>query len=285
MNAKIINGHMIAEKIYVQIYQKMKYILSKKKRKPGLGIILIGNNFSSKIYIKNKLKICKKLGFFYFKYNLSNNISENKIINIINSLNKNKYIDGILVQLPLPKKIQIIKILEKIHPSKDVDGFHPYNIGRLCQRVPLLRPCTSFGILKLLKYYGINTYGLNAVIVGASNIVGRPMAMELLLNGCTITITHRFTKNLQHYIKYADLLIVAVGKPNFIPGNWIKKGAIVIDVGINRIHKNKIVGDVDFHLAKKRASYITPVPGGVGPITVATLMQNILYAYEKHDVS
>lgn len=281
MNAKIINGNIIAEKIYIKIRKKIKNIFLKKRRKPGLGIILIGNNPASKIYIKNKLKICEKLGIFYTKYNLSKNINENKIIEIINFLNKNKYIDGILVQLPLPKKINIIKVLETIHPLKDVDGFHPYNIGRLCQRVPLLRPCTSLGILRILKYYNINLCGLNAVIVGASNIVGRPMAMELLLNGCTITITHRFTKNLYHYIKYADLLIVAIGKPNFIPGNWIKTGAIVIDVGINKINENKIVGDIDFNLAKKRASYITPVPGGVGPITVAILMQNILYSYEK----
>ncbi|QJC37965.1 bifunctional methylenetetrahydrofolate dehydrogenase/methenyltetrahydrofolate cyclohydrolase FolD [Enterobacteriaceae endosymbiont of Donacia marginata] len=281
MNAKIINGNIIAEKIYIKIRKKIKNIFLNKKRKPGLGVILIGNNPASKIYIKNKLKICEKLGIFYTKYNFSKNINENKIIEVINFLNKNKYIDGILVQLPLPKTINIIKILETIHPSKDVDGFHPYNIGRLCQRVPLLRPCTSLGILKILKYYNINLCGLNAVIVGASNIVGRPMAMELLLNRCTITITHRFTKDLHHYIKYADLLIVAIGKPNFIPGDWIKVGAIVIDVGINKINENKIVGDIDFNLAKQRASYITPVPGGVGPITVAILMKNILYAYEK----
>ncbi|QJC37561.1 bifunctional methylenetetrahydrofolate dehydrogenase/methenyltetrahydrofolate cyclohydrolase FolD [Enterobacteriaceae endosymbiont of Donacia bicoloricornis] len=281
MNAKIINGNIIAEKIYFKIRKKIKNIFLKKKRKPGLGVILIGNNPASKIYVKNKLKMCEKLGIFYTKYNLSENTNENKIIEIINFLNKNKYIDGILIQLPLPKKINKIKILEKINPLKDVDGFHPYNIGRLCQRVPLLRPCTSLGILKILKYYNINICGLNAVIVGASNIVGRPIAMELLLNRCTITVTHRFTKNLYHHIKYADLLIVAIGKPNFIPGHWIKIGAIVIDVGINKIDNNQIVGDIDFNLAKKRASYITPVPGGVGPITVAILMQNILYAYEK----
>ncbi|QJC35925.1 bifunctional methylenetetrahydrofolate dehydrogenase/methenyltetrahydrofolate cyclohydrolase FolD [Enterobacteriaceae endosymbiont of Donacia cincticornis] len=281
MNAKIINGHVIAEKIYINIYKKMKNILLSRKRKPGLGIILVGNNAASKIYVKNKLKICKKLGFFYDSYNLTDKINEYTIIKIINFLNKNKYIDGILVQLPLPKQINFIKIIEIINPKKDVDGFHPYNIGRLCQRAPLLRPCTSLGILQLLKYYKINTYGLNTVIVGASNIVGRPMAMELLLAGCTITITHRFTKNLRYYIEYADLLIVAVGKPNFIPGKWIKLGAIVIDIGINRINKNKIIGDVNFEQAKKRASYITPVPGGIGPITVATLMKNILYAYEK----
>ncbi|QJC31899.1 bifunctional methylenetetrahydrofolate dehydrogenase/methenyltetrahydrofolate cyclohydrolase FolD [Enterobacteriaceae endosymbiont of Donacia versicolorea] len=281
MNAKIINGHVIADEIYSKILKKMNKILFKKKRKPGIGVILVGNNQASKIYIKNKLEICKKLGFFYDNYNLNKNISEKKLFNIIDILNKNKKIDGILIQLPLPNKINTINTLEKILPKKDIDGFHPYNIGRLCQRAPLLRPCTSLGILKLLKFYKINTYGLNTVIVGASNIVGRPTAMELLLSGCTITITNRYTKNLKHHIKYADLLIVAVGKPNFIPGDWIKIGAIVIDVGINIINKNKITGDIDFNKAKKRAAYITPVPGGIGPITVATLMQNILYAYEK----
>ncbi|QJC33114.1 bifunctional methylenetetrahydrofolate dehydrogenase/methenyltetrahydrofolate cyclohydrolase FolD [Enterobacteriaceae endosymbiont of Donacia clavipes] len=281
MNAIIINGHIIANKIYSKIIKKMNNILFKKKRRPGIGIILIGDNQASKIYIKNKLKMCKKLGFFYYNYHLKKNISEKKLFNIIDFLNKNQNIDGILIQLPLPNKINTINILERILPKKDIDGFHPYNIGRLCQRAPLLRPCTSLGILKLLKFYNINTYGLNTVIIGASNLVGRPIAMELLLSGCTVTITHRYTKNLKHHIKYADLLIVAVGKPNFIPGDWIKLGAIVIDVGINIINKNKIIGDIDFNIAKKKASYITPVPGGIGPITVATLMQNILYAYEK----
>ncbi|QJC32713.1 bifunctional methylenetetrahydrofolate dehydrogenase/methenyltetrahydrofolate cyclohydrolase FolD [Enterobacteriaceae endosymbiont of Donacia semicuprea] len=281
MNAKIINGHIIANKIYSKIIKKMNNILFKGKRRPSIGIILVGDNQASKIYIKNKLKICKKLGFFYYNYNLNKNISEKKLFNIIDFLNQNKNIDGILIQLPLPNKINTINIIERILPKKDIDGFHPYNIGRLCQRAPLLRPCTSLGILKLLKFYNINTYGLNTVIIGASNIVGRPIAMELLLSGCTVTITHRYTKNLKHHIKYADLLIVAVGKPNFIPGDWIKLGAIVIDVGINIVDKNKIIGDIDFNIAKKRASYITPVPGGIGPITVATLMQNILYAYEK----
>ncbi|QJC33517.1 bifunctional methylenetetrahydrofolate dehydrogenase/methenyltetrahydrofolate cyclohydrolase FolD [Enterobacteriaceae endosymbiont of Donacia provostii] len=281
MNAKIINGHIIAKEIYIKIYKKMKNLFLYKKRKPGLGVILVGNNLSSQIYIKNKLEMCKKLGFFYYYYNLSNKINESEILKIINLLNNNNYIDGILIQLPLPKKINFIKIIETINPKKDVDGLHPYNIGHLCQGFPILRACTSLGILKLLKYYKINTYGLNTVIVGDSIIVGRPIAMELLLVGCTITITHRFTKNLKYHIKYADLLIVAVGKPNFIPGKWIKLGAIVIDVGINRINNNKIVGDIQFEQAKKRASYITPVPGGIGPITVATLMKNILYAYEK----
>ncbi|QJC29742.1 bifunctional methylenetetrahydrofolate dehydrogenase/methenyltetrahydrofolate cyclohydrolase FolD [Enterobacteriaceae endosymbiont of Plateumaris pusilla] len=279
MQAKIINGKIVAKKIYTKIIKKMKNFLLKGYRSPGLGFILIGDDIASKIYVKNKRKICKNLGFISYDYNFPKNIDNYTIIKIINLLNNDNNIDGILIQLPLPKTLNSTKILEKISPNKDVDGFHPYNIGRLCQRKPLLRPCTSLGIIKLLKYYNIKTFGLHAVIVGASNIVGRPMSMELLLSGCTITITHRFTVNLKYYIKSADLLIVAIGKPNFIPGEWIKLGAIVIDVGINRLN-NKIIGDINFNSAIQRASYITPVPGGVGPMTVATLMQNTLQAYE-----
>lgn len=183
-----------------------------------------------------------------------------------------------------PAGIDNVKVLERIHPDKDVDGFHPYNVGRLCQRAPRLRPCTPRGIVTLLERYNIDTFGLNAVVIGASNIVGRPMSMELLLAGCTTTVTHRFTKNLRHHVENADLLIVAVGKPGFIPGDWIKEGAIVIDVGINRLENGKVVGDVVFEDAAKRASYITPVPGGVGPMTVATLIENTLQAcVEYHD--
>jgi len=177
-------------------------------------------------------------------------------------------------------------VLESIRPDKDVDGFHPYNVGRLCQRAPTLRPCTPRGIVTLLERYGIDTYGLNAVVIGASNIVGRPMSMELLLAGCTTTVTHRFTKNLRHHVEHADLVVVAVGKPGFIPGEWIKPGAIVVDVGINRLEDGKVVGDVEFDAAAERASFITPVPGGVGPMTVATLIQNTLQACEEyHDIS
>ncbi|QJC28887.1 bifunctional methylenetetrahydrofolate dehydrogenase/methenyltetrahydrofolate cyclohydrolase FolD [Enterobacteriaceae endosymbiont of Plateumaris rustica] len=283
MQAKIINGKIVAQKIYNKIIRKINNRLLNGYRPPGLGVILIGNNVASKIYIKNKRKVCKNLGFISYDYNLPENIDQNSIIEIIDILNHNNDIDGILIQLPLPKNLNLIKILERISPSKDVDGFHPYNIGRLCLRIPLLRPCTSLGIIKLLQYYKINIFGLNAVIVGASNIVGRPMSMELLLSGCTITIAHRFTTNLRYYIKNADLLIVAIGKPNFIRGEWIKLGAIVIDVGINRVN-NKIIGDIHFNSAIQKASYITPVPGGVGPMTVATLMQNTLQAYEIYYV-
>lgn len=184
--------------------------------------------------------------------------------------------------MPLPKQINYLKILSSINPNKDVDGFHPYNTGALCQRTPKLRACTPKGIITMLKYNKIKTHGLHAVMVGASNIVGRPMSLELLLAGCTTTVTHRFTKNLKNHVKNADLLIVAIGKPNFLKGNWVKNGSIIIDVGINRLQDGRIVGDVDFKNAYLRASYITPVPGGVGPMTVATLLQNTLEACEKY---
>lgn len=282
MNAKVIDGKYFAEKIKQEIAKKVHKNMECGRRAPGLAMILIGNDPISKIYVNNKKKACKQVGFISFFYDLPITITENKILQLIHTLNQDSRVDGILIQLPLPKKLNNIKILEQINPNKDVDGFHPYNIGRLCQRSPILRPCTSKGIITLLKEYNINIFVLHAVVVGASNIVGRPMIMELLLAGCTVSITHRFTKNLKIYIENADLLIVAVGKANFIPGSWIKKGAIVIDIGINRLDNGDIVGDVHFSSAFKRAAYITPVPGGVGPMTVATLIQNTLQAYYNH---
>ncbi|SUI84006.1 Bifunctional protein FolD [Serratia marcescens] len=247
--------------------------------------MLVGENPASQIYVASKRRACDEVGFLSRSYDLPAATSEAELLALIDQLNADAEIDGILVQLPLPAGIDNVKVLERIHPDKDVDGFHPYNVGRLCQRAPKLRPCTPRGIVTLLERYNIDTYGLNAVVVGASNIVGRPMSMELLLAGCTTTVTHRFTKNLRHHVENADLLVVAVGKPGFIPGDWIKPGAIVVDVGINRLESGKVVGDVDFDAASERAAYITPVPGGVGPMTVATLIQNTLQACEEyHDV-
>lgn len=282
MVATIIDGKYLSEKIKEKIAKKVYKNIIMGKRAPGLAMLLIGNDPASKIYVTHKKKACKQVGFLSFLYSLPITVAEKEILQLINILNNDNRIDGILIQLPLPHKLNKIKILEHIAPDKDVDGFHPYNIGRLCQRSPVLRPCTAKGIITLLKRYNINMFVLNAVIVGASNIVGRPMMMELLLEGCTVSITHKFTKNLKLYIKHADLLIVAVGKANFIHGSWIKKGAIVIDVGINRLNNGNIVGDVHFPSAYKIASYITPVPGGVGPMTVATLIQNTLQAYYNH---
>lgn len=285
MAAKIIDGKTIAQQVRSEVAEKVQQRLAAGKRAPGLAVILVGENPASQIYVTHKRRACEEVGFVSRAYNLPDSTGESELLTLIDKLNSDPAIDGILVQLPLPAGIDNVKVLERITPDKDVDGFHPYNVGRLCQRAPKLRPCTPRGIITLLERYNIDTYGLNAVVVGASNIVGRPMSMELLLAGCTTTVTHRFTRDLRHHVEHADLLVVAVGKPGFIPGDWIKPGAVVIDVGINRLESGKVVGDVDFAAAAERASYITPVPGGVGPMTVATLIENTLLACEAyHDV-
>lgn len=286
MAAKIIDGKAIAQQIRTEVAVQVKQRLEKGKRAPGLAVVLVGENPASQIYVGSKRRACEEVGFLSRSYDLPVTTSESELLALIDKLNNDDTIDGILVQLPLPAGIDNVKILERILPDKDVDGFHPYNVGRLCQRSPKLRPCTPRGIVTLLERYGIDTFGLNAVVVGASNIVGRPMSMELLLAGCTTTVTHRFTKNLRQHVENADLVVVAVGKPGFIPGEWIKPGAIVIDVGINRLESGKVVGDVEFEAAAERAAFITPVPGGVGPMTVATLIQNTLQACEEyHDIT
>lgn len=284
MIAKIINGKIVAQHIKNEIAERVQIRLKAGKRAPGLAVVMIGNDPASQIYVVNKHKACEDVGFISLSYDLPNTVNEAKLLELIDTLNADNRVDGILVQRPLPAMIDNIHICERIVPHKDVDGFHPYNVGRLCQRVPLLRPCTPRGIITLLERYHINTFGLNAVVVGASNTVGRPMSMELLLAGCTVTMTHRFTRDLQQHIENADLLVVAVGKANFIPGSWIKPGAVVMDAGINCLGSGKVVGDVEFISTTKRAAYITPVPGGIGPMTVATLLQNTLQACENfHD--
>ncbi|MFS3826193.1 bifunctional methylenetetrahydrofolate dehydrogenase/methenyltetrahydrofolate cyclohydrolase FolD [Proteus mirabilis] len=282
MSARIIDGKTIAQTIRSEVAEKVKQRIKVGKRAPGLAVILVGDNPASQIYVASKRKACNEVGFISRSYDLPDTTSEAELLNLIDTLNEDNTIDGILVQLPLPAGIDNVKVLERIHPDKDVDGFHPYNIGRLCQRAPKLRPCTPRGIVTLLERCNIPMNGLNAVIIGASNIVGRPMSLELLLAGCTTTVTHRFTKDLRFHVEHADLVVVAVGKPNFIPGEWIKPGAIVIDVGINRLENGKVVGDVDFAQASQRAGWISPVPGGVGPMTVATLIQNTLQACEEY---
>lgn len=282
MSARIIDGKTIAQTIRSEVAEKVKQRIKVGKRAPGLAVILVGDNPASQIYVASKHKACDEVGFISRSYDLPDTTSEADLLNLIDTLNEDNTIDGILVQLPLPAGIDNVKVLERIHPDKDVDGFHPYNIGRLCQRAPKLRPCTPRGIVTLLERCNIPMNGLNAVIIGASNIVGRPMSLELLLAGCTTTVTHRFTKDLRFHVEHADLVVVAVGKPNFIPGEWIKPGAIVIDVGINRLENGKVVGDVDFAQASQRAGWISPVPGGVGPMTVATLIQNTLQACEEY---
>ncbi|WP_159566480.1 bifunctional methylenetetrahydrofolate dehydrogenase/methenyltetrahydrofolate cyclohydrolase FolD [Budvicia diplopodorum] len=282
MSAKIIDGKAIAQQLRTEIAASVQQRLQAGKRAPGLAVILVGENPASQIYVSSKRRACEEVGFLSRSFNLDVTATEKELLELIDSLNNDPLIDGILVQLPLPQGMNNIKVLESISPEKDVDGFHPYNVGRLCQRTPKLRPCTPRGIITMLERCEINTYGLDALVIGASNIVGRPMGLELLLAGCTTTITHRFTQGMEDKVRRADLVVAAIGRPGFVHGDWIKPGAIVIDVGINRLESGKVVGDVEFEAAAERASWITPVPGGVGPMTVATLIQNTLQACELY---
>ncbi|MFC2972369.1 bifunctional methylenetetrahydrofolate dehydrogenase/methenyltetrahydrofolate cyclohydrolase FolD [Azotobacter bryophylli] len=280
MTAKLIDGKAIAASLRQEIAQRVAERLQQGLRAPGLAVILVGNDPASQVYVAHKRKDCEEVGFQSHAYDLPVNTSQDDLLTLIDNLNEDPSIDGILVQLPLPKHLDASQLLERIRPDKDVDGFHPYNIGRLAQRIPLLRPCTPKGIMTLLESTGIDLHGLDAVVVGASNIVGRPMALELLLAGCTTTVTHRFTRDLEAHIRRADLVVVATGITGLVKGEWIKEGAIVIDVGINRQANGKLTGDVVFETAYERAGWITPVPGGVGPMTRACLLENTLYAAE-----
>ena len=278
MSAKLIDGKAIAASVRKKVAQGVKERINKGMRAPGLAVILVGEDPASHVYVRNKTNACEEIGFVSRSYKLDPAATQEELEVLIDRLNEDHEIDGILVQLPLPKHLNSDKILEQIRPDKDVDGFHPFNIGKLAQRTPLLRPCTPKGIITLLESTGEVVRGKDAVIVGASNIVGRPMGLELLLAGCTVTTTHRFTENLAEKVSRADIVVVAVGIPGLVKGDWIKPGATVIDVGINRLDTGKLVGDVEFDIAKDKAGWITPVPGGVGPMTVATLMENTLYA-------
>ncbi|MBL1417959.1 MAG: bifunctional methylenetetrahydrofolate dehydrogenase/methenyltetrahydrofolate cyclohydrolase FolD [Moritella sp.] len=276
MTAQIINGKNISQQVRQKVAEEVATRTAQGLRAPGLAVILVGADPASQVYVGSKRRACEEVGFVSKSFDLDRDCSQDALLALIDELNADATIDGILVQLPLPEHIDTTVVLEHIRPDKDVDGFHPYNVGRLSQRIPALRPCTPKGIITLLESTGVGLHGLDAVVVGASNIVGRPMTLELLLAGCTTTTCHRFTKNLEAHVRRADLVVVAVGRPNFIPGEWIKKGAMVIDVGINRLENGKLVGDVGFEVAKENASFITPVPGGVGPMTVASLIENTL---------
>lgn len=282
MTAQRIDGKAIAQSIRTQLKDKVTARKEAGKRAPGLAVILVGADPASQIYVGNKRRACEEVGFLSRSYDLESSTSEAQLLSLIDECNQDPTIDGILIQLPLPAHIEESKVIERIRPDKDVDGFHPYNVGRLAQRIPVLRSCTPMGIMTLIKSTGIDTYGLDATIVGASNIVGRPMGLELLLAGCTTTTCHRFTRDLEQKVKQADIVVVAVGKPGFIPGEWIKPGALVIDVGINRLEDGTLVGDVQYDVAAQHASFITPVPGGVGPMTIASLLENTLLAAEKY---
>ncbi|HFG1909390.1 TPA: bifunctional methylenetetrahydrofolate dehydrogenase/methenyltetrahydrofolate cyclohydrolase FolD [Vibrio cholerae] len=281
MTAQNIDGTLISQTVRSEVAARVKARVQAGLRAPGLAVVLVGEDPASQVYVGSKRRACEEVGFVSKSFDLPATASEETLLSLVEELNNDPQIDGILVQLPLPAGMDTTKVLESIHPEKDVDGFHPYNVGRLAQRIPKLRSCTPKGIITLLERYNIPLRGKHAVIVGASNIVGRPMTLELLLAGCTTTTCHRFTQDLEGHIRQADILVVAVGKPNFIPGAWIKEGAVVVDVGINRLDTGKLVGDVEYDIARTRASFITPVPGGVGPMTVASLIENTMMACEQ----
>ena len=280
MTANIIDGKSIAKKIRSEIKDRVESIIDNDGQVPGLAVIQVGQDSASSVYVRNKRMACKEVGMNSFNYDLEVDISEDRLLKLIKELNENDEVTGILVQLPLPEHINETIVIESIDPKKDVDGFHPYTIGRLMQRIPLLRPCTAIGVITMLEEIGIDAMGKHVVIVGASNLVGRPLNLEFLLKGATTTVCHKYTENLRSHVEQADILAVAVGKADFIPGDWIKEGAVVFDVGINRDENGKLTGDVDFSSAKERASWISPVPGGVGPMTVAMLIKNTLLARE-----
>ncbi len=282
MSANIIDGKAIAKQVRTSVAQRVAERKEQGQRAPGLAVVLVGQDPASQVYVGSKRKACEEVGFVSKSFDLPGDATQQQLLDLVEQLNNDPEVDGILVQLPLPEGLDAEKILERITPHKDVDGFHPYNVGRLAQRMPALRPCTPKGIITLLDSTGVKYKGMDAVVVGASNIVGRPMALELLLAGCTTTVCHKFTKNLEEHVRRADLVVVAVGKAEFIPGEWIKKGAIVIDVGINRLESGQLVGDVAYDVAAQNASFITPVPGGVGPMTVASLIANTLEACETY---
>lgn len=278
MAAQLIDGKRIAGIVKAEVRSEVEAALARGLRRPGLAVVMVGDNSASAIYVRNKRRACEESGVLSIAHDLPQSTSERELLTLIDELNGDPRIDGILVQLPLPDQIRQAPVIDRIDPAKDVDGFHPYNLGRLAQRNPLIRPCTPYGVIRMLDGVGLSVRGLDAVVVGASNIVGRPMSLELLLMGATTTVCHRFTRNLEEQVRRAEVLVVAVGRPGLIRGEWIREGAIVVDVGMNRLPDGHLVGDVEFEAARERASWITPVPGGVGPMTVAMLMRNTLEA-------
>lgn len=283
MSAKTIDGKQIAADVRRKVAEGIQKRIDAGKKAPCLAVILVGSDPASQVYVRNKKNACKEVGIDSRSYDLPADTTQEQLEALVDELNADTGVHGILLQLPLPAHLNGNEILERIRPDKDVDGFHAFNLGRLAQRMPVLRPCTPKGVMTLLASTGVDLHGQEAVVVGASNIVGRPMSLELLLAGCTVTTTHRFTRDLAAHVRRADIVVVGVGIPGLVKGEWIKEGAIVIDVGINRLDDGRLVGDVEFDVAQERAGWITPVPGGVGPMTVATLMENTLEAAEKLD--
>jgi methylenetetrahydrofolate dehydrogenase (NADP+) / methenyltetrahydrofolate cyclohydrolase len=278
IHARLIDGKAIAESLKHEVRGAIEALVAAGARRPGLAVVLVGNNPASEVYVRNKRRSCEEVGVISVAHDLPATASEAELLALLRQLNDEPAIDGILVQLPLPPQIRGRAVIEAIDPAKDVDGLHPYNLGRLAQREPLLRACTPYGVIKMLQHIGVSPRGMEAVVVGASSIVGRPMALELLLAGATTTVCHTQTRRLEEQVARAELLVVAVGKPQMVLGAWIRPGAVVIDIGIHRAADNKLVGDVEFSAAAARAAWITPVPGGVGPMTIATLLSNTLEA-------
>lgn len=283
MPAQILDGKAIAAELRTDIRQRIEARRQQGHHLPGLAVVLVGADPASQIYVRNKRRACEDTGMRSFAHDLPAETAEADLLALIDQLNSDPAVDGILVQLPLPQHIDPQRVIERIDPRKDVDGFHPANMGALALRLPGLRPCTPHGVMIMLEKAGIELAGKDAVVVGQSNIVGRPMALELLNSRCTVTICHSRTSDLREKVGAADILVVGVGRPEMVQGDWIKPGAVVIDVGINRLADGRLVGDVEFAAAAERASWITPVPGGVGPMTIATLIQNTLRAVELRE--
>jgi methylenetetrahydrofolate dehydrogenase (NADP+)/methenyltetrahydrofolate cyclohydrolase len=276
--ARILDGKAVAAKVRAQVAERAAQFAARYGRRPGLAVVQVGEDPASSVYVRNKRKSSLEAGIESFAHDLPLSTTEVQILALVQALNHDPRVDGILVQLPLPKGVDTNRIMDAVDPAKDVDGFHPVNTGLLAQKRPRLRPCTPFGVIRLAQEYGIELSGLRATVVGASNIVGRPMALELILARATVTICHTGTRDLRSEVERAELVVAAVGKAGFIPGEWIRPGAAVFDVGINRTSAGKLVGDVEFEAAAQRAGWITPVPGGLGPMTIAMLLSNAVDA-------
>jgi methylenetetrahydrofolate dehydrogenase (NADP+) / methenyltetrahydrofolate cyclohydrolase len=283
MAARILDGKLAAQRVTDEVSAGVAARVAAGGSAPGLAVVLVGDNAASQIYVRNKRRTTDAVGMRSLAIDLPASAAEDELLAVIDRLNCDPSVSGILVQLPLPPQIAPERVIERIDPRKDVDGFHPYNVGRLVLRMPLLRPCTPFGCMRLLASTGEALAGKHAVVIGQSNIVGRPMALELLMARCTVTICHSATRDLAHIVAAADIVVAAIGKPRFVQGDWIRDGATVIDVGINRMPDGGLAGDVDFEAARERAAWITPVPGGVGPMTIATLLANTLHAAQLQD--
>jgi len=282
MTAQIIDGKAVSARIRSELEKEIQAAVAEGKRPPGLAVVQVGNDPASSVYVGSKRRTCAAMGIHSVAHDLPESTTQAELDGLVDELNDDPAIDGILVQLPLPEHLSTQSIIERIRSDKDVDGFHPENIGLLAIRQPGLRPCTPYGVMKLIESIdGVDLHGMEAVVVGASNIVGRPMALELLLGGATVTVTHRFTRDLEAHVRRADLVVAAAGKQGLVKGEWIKPGAIVIDVGMNRDAVGKLCGDVDFAAASERAAHITPVPGGVGPMTIAMLMFNTVTSWRQ----